>query len=457
MSELATEPNSNITSSLPLLARTRSGVEFAPNAASWVYRDAIENVHLNFSKLPLTPLLLTSAKCSLLWYAEHMSSAHLKNMFERLCHFAESVSSDQDGQLEEINGINLINYQAKLTEKTRWYLGSLSGFLKRWHSLGYPGVTADAIKLLKQIRKPGNKKGEAVLTHDPIQGPFTDIELQALQFALDQAYETEQFDKESYLLACLFMLFGQRSAQYAALKVRDVAVTRATDGTSIYTLSVPRAKQRNQLVRAEHKTRILIPQIGVLLLEHANEIQKEFRELLHDSFDAPLFPSRQKEIRQPDGFAYHRTAETLSDALEKPLKQLRVMSERTGQPLHINARRFRRTVATRAAIEGHSKLIIAELLDHTDTQSVGIYIEARPEIIKRIDRAMAMHLAPMAQAFAGVLIRDESEALRLGDPTSRVCDPRYDTSMKPLGNCGKHGFCGLFAPISCYTCVNFQP
>jgi hypothetical protein len=29
--------------------------------------------------------------------------------------------------------------------------------------------------------------------------------------------------------------------------------------------------------------------------------------------------------------------------------------------------------------------------------------------------------------------------------------------MKPMGNCGEHGFCGLLAPIACYTCRSFQP
>ena len=75
----------------------------------------------------------------------------------------------------------------------------------------------------------------------------------------------------------------------------------------------------------------------------------------------------------------------------------------------------------------------------------------------RIDRAIAMHLAPMAQAFAGVIIEDESQATRAGDPSSRICDPRFDATMRPMGNCGKHGFCGFLAPIACYTCVNFQP
>jgi hypothetical protein len=143
--------------------------------------------------------------------------------------------------------------------------------------------------------------------------------------------------------------------------------------------------------------------------------------------------------------------------LERTLRGLSVMSERTGLPLHVTATRFRRTMATRAAIEGHGELIIAELLDHTDTQNVGVYIEARPEIVERIDRAIAIHLAPMAQAFAGVILDDESQATRAGDPSSWVFDPKIDPSMMPMGSCGQHGFCGFLAPIACYTCVNFQP
>jgi hypothetical protein len=28
--------------------------------------------------------------------------------------------------------------------------------------------------------------------------------------------------------------------------------------------------------------------------------------------------------------------------------------------------------------------------------------------------------------------------------------------FKPVGNCGKFGFCGFLAPIACYTCNNFN-
>lgn len=442
---------------LPKLAKTRSGVEFDPRADKWVYRDCTDAVSLNFSLWPATDSFVKSAKSTLLWYAEHMSPAHLMNMHERLEHYLKIYSVDMDCPLVEITNIDLINYKSKLTETTRWYIGSLAGMLKRWHRLGYPGVTDDSVVLLNQLHIQCNRKGEAVLTHDPIHGPFTDIEIQSLQSSFDEAYLNGKVDRESYLLVYLFMLLGQRPTQYAALKVRDVSVTYANDGTPAYSLRIPRAKQRNKISRTEFKERMLIPQIGELLVHHSNELRAIFHGQLPDPSDAPLFPAKRRSSKEPMGFEHHRTSQSISQFLGKSLESLRVMSERTGEPLNITATRFRRTVATRAAMEGHGELIIAELLDHSDTQNVGVYIEARPEIVERIDRAIAMYMAPMAQAFAGMIIEDESYANRAGDPSSRICDPRFEPTMKPIGNCGKHGFCGFLAPIACYTCANFQP
>lgn len=442
---------------LPVVARTRSGVEFDPQANRWAYRDATITVSLNFSGWSATDLFVKSAKLTLLWYVVHKSPSHVKNMFERLGHYIRTMCAGKKGLIAEITSTDFINYRSTLDSDTLWYLSSFSGFLQKWHSLGYSGVTADAVALLKQLRMKGNKKGEAVLTHDPWLGPFTDIEIESLSAALDKAYIEGDVDREQYVLAYLFMLLGQRAEQYAALKVRDVSVAHATDGTPIFTLKVPRAKQRNQLSRTEFKDRVLIPQIGEILVQHANAVKAAFQGRLADTSDAPLFPARQRIGNRPKGFEYHRSAPAIALVLRDSLEKLSVMSERTGLPLNITAIRFRRTVATRAAMEGHGELIIAELLDHTDTQNVGVYIEARPEIVERIDRTLAMHMAPMAQAFAGVIIEGESQATRAGDPSSRICDPRFESSMKPMGSCGKHGFCGFLAPIACYTCGNFQP
>jgi len=134
-----------------------------------------------------------------------------------------------------------------------------------------------------------------------------------------------------------------------------------------------------------------------------------------------------------------------------------VYSERTGKALHTPAVRFRRTFATRAAAAGWNPPAIAEALGHSNTKNVMVYVEAIPDIAARIDRAMATEMAPLAQAFAGTLIKDEGEAVRGGDPASRIVDARLDRSGKPLGSCGQYSFCGFSAPLACYTCQHFQP
>lgn len=451
-------PRDTSTPILPAVAKTRSGVLFEPRAGRWVYRDRSLTVSLNFLHLQkITVGIRASVKATLLWYAENTSAAHLKNMFSHLERFFRVIGSSRHEDLAEITSREILSYRAALSKKDAWYVGSLSGLFQKWHQLGYLGITDEAIVLLKGLRTPGNAKGEAVLTMDIEDGPFTDIEVQAIQSALDRALATAVITLEKWLLVQLYMLLGQRSLQYAALKVRDVHVEWSKDGTPVYMLRVPRAKQRGQLSRHAFTERLLIPQVGNSLVEHANLVRLEYADKVSDPLDAPLFPTRGNRIGEPAGFEFHRTSASLASLLQRTLNSLAVISERTGTRLHITATRFRRTIGTRAAAEGHGELVIAELLDHSDTQNVGVYVQAVPEIIERIDRAVAMQLAPLAQAFAGVLIAGENEAVRGNDPRSRICAPRFDGTMKPMGSCGKHGFCGAFAPIACYTCMNFQP
>jgi len=129
------------------------------------------------------------------------------------------------------------------------------------------------------------------------------------------------------------------------------------------------------------------------------------------------------------------------------------VSERTGFPLHIMPVRFRRTIGTRAAEEGHPPLVIAKLLDHSDTQNVMVYSANSPAVLERIDRALAMELAPLAQAFAGKLV-DGSDGPK--NPSKKIIDLRIDRSGDAMGECGQHSFCGFNAPIACYTCSSFE-
>ncbi|PKN18686.1 MAG: integrase [Deltaproteobacteria bacterium HGW-Deltaproteobacteria-6] len=396
-------------------------------------------------------------KKTFIWFLRNKSIFYAENQFFYLKRFLKFIHSEQATIVSSITGHQIINYYSTLSKKNQYYLGYMSGFLKRWHEMSYPGIEDDAVAILKQFRIKGNVKGEAVLTMDPVNGPYSDLELQGILSVLKAAFQDKVISLGEYVLVWLFLALGQRPIQYSLLKVSDVGSGQSKSGSVVYTLRVPRVKQRNKLARSEFKDRLLIEHIGEKLLLHAAEVKERFKGILGDPDQAPLFPEKITRRRVPPGFEFHRTSNSLLQTLRGIIDRLHVMSERTGKPLHINAYRFRRTVGTRAAVEGHGELEIAELLDHSDTQNVGVYVEADPAIIRRIDRAVAFRLAPLAQAFAGVIIADESEAPYAGDPSHRVCDPRFDPTMKPIGSCGKHGFCGSMAPIACYTCRSFRP
>ncbi|UNV90754.1 MULTISPECIES: site-specific integrase [unclassified Comamonas] len=427
--------------------RTKSGIEFDASADIWAFRDDVTDVSLNFSQLTnISDELRESAKRVLSWYAENNSSAHMRNLFQRFQHFIRMTPS----QLSSISDVSLLNYRAGLDESTGWYLGTLAGFLRKWIQLGYPGVDEGVDLLLKQLRLKGNRKGIAVLTWDPIDGPFTTNEMEGLHAALNQAYACGSVSEEDYVLAWLYILLGQRNQQYAALKVCDVRVKRNAEGALKYSIHMPRAKKRTKNARAELKERSLLEQFGEILVAYAEGVCKQFEGRLVDPMQAPLFPTK-RSAGGTNGFEFHRTALDIGKTITTVLEGLSVVSERTGEVMSITPTRFRRTTGTRAAEEGYSELEIAALLDHSDTQNVQVYTASSPAIIDRIDRVIAMGIAPLAQAFAGKLV----DGLGV-DTSNRIIDLRVDRSGAPMGDCGKHGFCGFNAPIACYTCSSFE-
>lgn len=429
------------------LVSTKSGVEFDATADVWTYRDGVNNVYLDFNQLPNSSReFRESAKSVLSWYAENRSPNHLRNMFNRLQHFLRASTRE----VSSVSDVDLLNYKAGLTKSTNWYLGSLAGLLRKWRRLGYPGVRDDAELLLKQLRVKGNDTGVAVLTWDVHEGPFTHIEMEAIHTALNRAYADGALSTANYVLAWLYILLGQRNKQHAALKVCDVLVKRDAKGMPTYSILMPSAKKRADHSRANLVERPLVEQFGELLAAYAQSVQTRFEAILPDPRQAPLFPT-SRPTRSSPGFEFHRSSSIIGQIATRTFESLGVVSERIGKAMSISAVRFRRTIGTRAAEEGLGPLVIAYLLNHTDIQHIGVYSASSPAIIERIDRAIAMYMAPLAQAFEGTLLEG------LGEDTSRrIIDLRVDRSGTPMGDCGKHGYCGFNAPFACYTCTSFE-
>lgn len=448
---------SSYTGTLPASATTRGGGVFLPGEEVWEIREGTASVKINFSSYPeLDPEFKLSLKAALLWCAQNKSIKHLSNMHYRTKALLLFKADAKSEVISEITDIDLLNYRASLDKSREWYLSALSGFLKKWKDLGLLGVTEAASSLLQQMTLKGNEKGAATATMDPIQGPLTSIELEALQGKLNEEYANGAVGLSDFVLCWLVMVLGMRPTQYAALKVKDLVLLHGQESVPTYSLRMPRAKGRSSNPRGEFRERMLSPELGRLVELYVAQVTREFSVILDNPGEAPLFTAQFREDAI-EGYQYHQTSSQIGSRITKVLKRLDVRSERTGKTIHATAKRFRETVGTRAAEEGHGELVIAELLDHVDTQNVGVYVGTTPAIVGRIDRAVAMRMAPMAQAFAGKLIKGRSEATRQLGEFNQVRAPLITGSLSEIASCGSNGFCGFLKPIACYTCANFEP
>ncbi|MBP1625922.1 MAG: integrase [Holophagaceae bacterium] len=441
---------------LPETASSRDGIEWNPRDQIWRFSGLSKNHLFNFDHLSSisTENIITSLKFLLTYYICNYSMNHSDNGFGRICALISHAHRINNKKIDTISLEMAVAYRVTLDRRKEWYLGSMRGFLKKWIDLRLPGLDPKVVVWLDEIHLKGNIKGEAVTTLDPATGAFSTIEYQGIITALNNQFAKGAIELEDYILVWLFMALGTRAINLAALKIKDFGKVNTSDGITSYLIQVPRAKQRGKLPRSEFKARKLISELGILLDNYAQSVRMKWGHLMANSDELPLFVKSNDSVAF-EGLKHHYNSNDIAIRLRSIFDILGVKSERTNGPLHITTKRFRYTIGTRAAAEGASELVIAELLDHSDTQNVGVYLETVPEILDRIDKAMAIHLAPMAQAFAGQLINDESQAKRGGDPRSRIVGP--EAPKRPVGNCGSFGFCGAAAPIACYTCRNFQP
>lgn len=395
------------------------------------------------------------------FYASELSGHHTKSCLERFQHMLRSTGAS------EISDTVLINYRGMLTPATEWYLATIRGFLRRWHRLGHPGVSKDVIRLLDGWRLKGNRKGDAVKRKDPEEGPLTDNELQAFNEGAVQAFECNLISLSELAMCLVTSNTGRRPVQISHLRVIDVIQGKSNKDEPFYLLNVPRGKQGDGL-RASSKPFAMTQELWAILSAHSQQTIKRVEAVLGfelqeaDRQQIPLFPDFDvmKSISSPGKYRQllktdklHIAAAEVTDTLQFVVDAADVKSERTGELLRVNARRFRYTTGTRAAREGFGEIVIAELLDHSDTQNAGVYVKNIPEHVKRLDEAVGFQLAPYAQAFAGVLVDTENDANRGTDSTSRI----RTEEGQGVGTCGEFGFCGANVPIPCYTCIHFQP
>lgn len=444
----------------PEIRTSKRGYLFNPQHNSWVLDKDTRVVVETVTNL-LAPSIKDGYIKTLTHYAITMSSGYVKNINQHFLHFLRSTSS------KTITAEGLINYKSQLSRNNQWYLGTIRAFLKKRHALGYFGVSDEVIELFNGWIIKGNIKGDLIKRLDPVKGPLTDIELQAFNEGAVQAFEQDTLSLTEMALGLLISNTGRRQIQLSHLRIKDILQGKNKKGECMYLINIPRAKQRATEFRKKFKQFATTHQLWVILIAQAKyvvdtiEASIGFQLQEHDKVELPLFPDMTaiSDIATPASLKNALTTEqlhiksvTVTETCKRIVEAAQIYSERTGKLLNISSNRFRYTTGTRAAREGFGEMVIAELLDHSDTQNAGIYIENIPEHVESLDKAVGHQLARYAQAFAGVLVDTETHAKRGNDLSSRI-----KIDGEGIGTCGSYGFCGANVPIPCYTCMHFQP
>ncbi len=450
-------PDSHASYDLPERAETRDGHLFHPREDDWRIVTATGSSIFRFATLPVTEILKLCFKRFVMarLRSENAVSAHTyyQNARNLLLHIGT-----YDDEAEVITSAHLINYQSALEPKHLHRSTDANDVVRAWARLGLPGVDRNAFATAMELPRHNRVRGMAVRLRCPVQGAYSSLEFDGLNRALHAAFSRCEVSLDNYALCLLSSALSPRPVQLASIWVGDLKVSRSASGKQ-YVLAVPRAKQHGGGYRTEFTDRPLVEEIGMVIEAQALLVRERARASgMHDPDKAPLFPGQRSCALHYEGdlIPARSSAASISVRIKAVMQALGVKSERTGQPININATRARRTAGTRAAQEGRSLAEIAAVLDHSSLTAAKFYIEMRSDLLKQLDRKIAMFLAPLAQRFAGMLAPRGDD---VGHGIERHVLGSYEGggSAPDIGGCGKQSFCGLAKPTACYTCRVFHP
>jgi len=440
-----------------------NGYEFDMESDRWILnKDICVNLEFIFY---FDTSIQEDILSTLVYFAEQRSASYTSSLQQALNRYQKDTGALVFSEL------GLLSFKSTLGKKGEPILACLRTFLKQMHAFGYNSLDDTCLELINGWKLSGGERGIPVLSLCPKDGPFSDYEFEAILDGLDNHYAAKRITNEEYMVAQLFAATGRRPIQIAAIKVGDLRVDYQLLGEPTYILNIPRAKVRGRGFRAKFTDYALAEHIAQVVNKHIEHITNMVarnlkRQLTQEEKQLlPLFPnfdeltildelntSKSIELLHMDVF--HIQRKKLSNILVKTINSLNIISERTKGKIHVHAYRFRYTLGTRAARENCGVLTIATLLDQSDTQHAGVYVQNHPDHAATISAIMNGPLLMYANAFQGKIVLDEDEVLNILPNAQRI---RADDSPSNIGSCGTNASCSDHAPIACYLCPKFRP
>jgi integrase len=309
---------------------------------------------------------------------------------------------------------------------------SLRTFIKWGVARQYPDFTLEQYRVLRDMPIVSGTSGHHTCFRHVTRGVLSSAEKQLII----QALMAEKGRVHDRIIVMLHLELGLNPAASVRLLNQDFKCVETAQGT-LYQLDVPRLKKGT--AHRETKRRSISQRLGQLLVE-LQEGEPGDR-LLHWLGD-----------KDPQRSIMYR--------MKYWVKSVSLISPRTHKLLKLMPRRFRYTLATHLAEEGASKQHIAEVLDHSNLNTVDVYVETTSRIIEPVATATDAALKPLAHLFLGKVVDSVADTL-----TSQMIDSTVTHLPLPILNTGHVGVCGrdmrqdglcqLFPPLSCYLCPSF--
>ncbi|RRV10017.1 site-specific integrase [Stutzerimonas xanthomarina] len=385
-----------------------------------------------------------------------------------------ALSRAAQAGIDPLNEDYLIALRERLNSSE---FSAIAAFMAFWHDCESleqrpSPPLLDAYQALPRNKRSSN---DVILSLDPEQGPFTQVEQDSLHQWIHEQFCHGQLDFEQYLYLRMLMIYGQRGAQARMMIFGDF--TKSDQGCKVRFYW---AKQKDDKAgwRAKSETfsldedlyntvqaykAVVLAQLWQTYPDGADwnaaiENVPLFRRKLNDEagpwerinppvlLDSPL----QKGLEDASQPIFHVGSSTIKQWL-RSIERMEgfPISPRTHQPLKVTrGHRFRHTLGTDLSNAGLDEWTMARALMQKDTRTVRKYRAVSPELLALIDAKMSDHLALVVNAFTGIIVTDRTSA-KNGD--------RADRQIEDVAVCGATAACHLDAPYTCYACGKFQP
>lgn len=385
---------------------------------------------------------------------------------------ASGLSRAAQAGLDPLNEDHLIALRERFNHSE---FSVIASFMAFWHDCESLEQRPSQPLIDAYQALPRNKRSrhDVILSLDPEQGPFTQVEQDGLYQWIHEQFCHGQLDCAQYLYLRILMIYGSRGTQVRAMVFGDF--TKSDQGCMI---RIPWAKQRwdEEGWRVKFETFSLDDDLYSVVQAYKAIVLAQLWQTYPDGADwnaaiesVPLFRRKlddetelrerinppvlldshlQKSLEDAPQAIFHAGKTTISAWLERIGRMEGFpISPRTHQPLTVTrGHRFRHTLGTDLSNAGMSEWAIARALMHKGTQTVRKYRQVSAELLALIDAKMTDHLALVVNAFTGIIVTDRTSA-KNGELADRL--------IEDLAVCGADAACHLDTPFTCYACGKF--